>query len=525
MFRRRRDRVKLTAIVVAMLGVVVLFGAIAWLLWTSSVASETDYEGGLAARLGQRTEHIIVDTRDMLVGFDKLKAARCSQEHLDALRQAAIAHAYIRGIGYWHAAKRECGIGFLPEQGLKPAQADRIYSSGVVAWWPSAQTQYGGVELFIMRYGDHDVAIDPRQLLDLGAIRHRQAVLWVDGIRMAATPENAHLPAPGTLPVGVTVDSKDGQVYSHFAHDQVLQIDVVAREPIGNFWSRHAPIVVAGLTLGGLLVAVWIGLVLRYSRYQLDPSTDLRRALTAHRIAVHYQPVIDLRSDQCAGAEALARWQRKDGSWVSPAVFIPLAETSGLIHKLTLTVMKIVIRDLKHILAVAPAISVNLNLSHDDLETESTSHALADNLGSAAIPAHALKLEITERALVNSDTARAMIRQLRGRGHAVAIDDFGTGYSSLSYLQSFDLDVLKIDKSFVDAIGTGSATSQVIEHVIDMAKSLGLEVVAEGVETVEQARWLIDHGVIYAQGYLFSKPLPLGEFLEFFRSRKYRAKY
>lgn len=522
---RRRKKVKLLAFVAALLGIVGLFGSVAWLLWTSSVASETHYEGGLAARLGQRTERIIVDTRDMLAAFDKLAVPRCSPAHLDALRQASIAHAYIRGIGYWHAARRECGVGFLPPEGLKPAQADRIYSSGVIAWWPSAQTQYGGVQLFIMRYGDHDVAIDPRQLLDLGGIRQRQAELWVEGMRMAATSDHVSLPAPDALRVGVTVDSRQGLVYSHFAHDRVLPIDVVAREPIENFWSRHAPIIVAGLTLGGLLVALWIGLVLRLSRHQLDPSTDLRRALAARQIGVHYQPVIDLRTEQCVGAEALARWQRKDGSWVSPAVFIPVAEASGLIQDVTLAVMQTVIGDLKRILELAPTISVNLNLSHDDLETERISHALAQRLDASAIPAHAIKLEITERALVNSDTARAMIRQLRGRGHAVAIDDFGTGYSSLSYLQSFDLDVLKIDKSFVDAIGTGAATSQVIEHVIDMAKSLGLETVAEGVETVEQARWLIDHGVIYAQGYLFSKPLALGEFLEFFRNRQSRARH
>ncbi|HET8941392.1 MAG TPA: EAL domain-containing protein [Rudaea sp.] len=522
---RRHKRVKLLAFVAALVGIVGLFGSVAWLLWTSSVSSETHYEGGLAARLGQRTERIIVDARDMLAAFDKLAVPRCSPTHLDALRRASIAHAYIRGIGYWHAARRECGVGFLPPEGLKPAQADRIYSSGVIAWWPSGQTQYGGVQLFIMRYGDHDVAIDPRQLLDLGGIRQRQAELWVEGMRMAATSDHVSLPAPDTLPVGVTVDSRLGQVYSHFAHDRLLPIDVVASEPIENFWGRHAPIIVAGLTLGGLLVALWIGFVLRLSRRQLDPSTDLRRALANRQIGVHYQPVIDLRTQQCVGAEALARWQRKDGSWVSPAVFIPVAEASGLIQDVTLAVMQTVIGDLKRILALAPTISVNLNLSHDDLETERISHALAQHLNASAISAHAIKLEITERALVNSDTARAMIRQLRGRGHAVAIDDFGTGYSSLSYLQSFDLDVLKIDKSFVDAIGTGAATSQVIEHVIDMARSLGLETVAEGVETVEQARWLIDHGVFYVQGYLFSKPLALGEFLEFFRKRQSAAQH
>lgn len=521
---KRREKVVLGSFVVATLGVVGLFGLVVWLLWAGSVASETKYEGNLAAQLGHRTEQIFVDTRDMLDSFNKLGVEPCSAAHLDALRKAAIAHAYIRGIGYWHAAQRLCGVGFLPAKGLKPASADHIYPSGVIAWWPSAQTEYGGVQLFLMRYGNHDVAIDPRLLLDLGTVKQRQAQLWVEGLPMVASPASAELPDPAALPEGVRVDHKDGLVYSHFIHDRILPIDVIAREPIENFWNRHAAILMAGLAMGGILIALWIGMVLRFSRHQLDPATDLRRALVAGRITVHYQPVIDLQSERCEGAEALARWQCEDGSWISPAVFIPLAEESGQIGAVTLAVIRNVVRDLPALLKSAPGISINLNLSPNDLETEHAGHALAHGLSTAKLPSRAVKLEITERALVNSDSARAMIRQFRQRGHEVAIDDFGTGYSSLSYLQSFELDVLKIDKSFVDAIGTEAATSQVIEHVIDMAKSLGLKTVAEGVETIEQARWLIDHGVEFAQGYLFSKPLTLGEFLEFVRTRHKRER-
>src|SRR6185437_13869085 len=159
-------------------------------------------------------------------------------------------------------------------------------------------------------------------------------------------------------------------------------------------------------------------------------------------------------------------------------------------------------------------VTVNVNLAPDDLKNDRIGRELHDALAANDIAAHTVKLEITERALVNSNVSRSLIRDFRNRGHKVAVDDFGTGYSSLSYLQSFELDVLKIDKSFVDAIGTGAATGEVIVHVIDMAKSLGLEIVAEGVETPEQARWLVDHGVFLGQGYLFSKPLAIAEFIQ-----------
>jgi sensor c-di-GMP phosphodiesterase-like protein len=299
-----------------------------------------------------------------------------------------------------------------------------------------------------------------------------------------------------------------------------LPIDVVAREPISNFWSRHGALLAIGIVLGLMTVIGWVDIVTRLSRRQLDPATELKRAIAACDIAVHYQPVMDLRTSRCVGAEALARWKTVSGDWVSPNVFIPIAEKAGLIQELTLCVARILVHDLKRIYKDAGPISINLNLSPDDLQNDRVGVELEALLKEAGLPSSAVKLEITERALVNADSARLLIGQLRERGHEVAVDDFGTGYSSLSYLQSFELDVLKIDKSFVDAIGTGAATSQVIVHVIDMAKSLGLSIVAEGVETRPQAQWLIEHGVQYAQGYLFAKPLPLNDFLVFFRARR-----
>ena len=520
---QRREKILIGAVLAGLLGVAALFGSMLWLLWKESVASEADYAGGLAATLGQRTEHIILDVRDMLAGFDKLDTPRCSTAHMQSLQNAAVSRPYIRGIGYWQAADRLCGVGFLPPEGLKPPHADRIYDNGVIAWWPSAQTEVGGVQLFLMRYGDHDVAIDPRLLLDLPSSPDRRATLWVENLRLSAIPWDAQLPSPDALPVGVNVERAQGQVTSHFARNEILPIDVVAQEPIGNFWSRHASTLLIGGILALLFVAAWIDLILRFSRHQLQPATELRRALAAGRISVQYQPVIDLRTTRCVGAEALARWQREKGQWVSPDVFIPVAEEAGLIQDITLAVMHTVIGDLEQIIAAAGKVSINLNLSHDDLKNDRIGRELAARLQTASLPPQSIKLEITERALVNSDTARALIRDFRERGHQIAVDDFGTGYSSLSYLQTFELDVLKIDKSFVDAIGTGAATGEVIVHVIEMAKSLGLDIVAEGVETLEQARWLVEHGVFHGQGYLFSRPLEVGDFVAFLRSSKRRA--
>ena len=517
---RRRGKILFGSVLAALVGGAVLFASIAWFLWKESVASEVAYSGGLAASLGQRTEHIFIDTRDMLAGFDRLEVPRCSTQHLQALQQAAISRPYIRAIGYWQTTERVCGVGFLP-QGLKPPRADRIYDTGVIAWWPSPQTQVGDVQLFLMRFGDHDVAIDPRLLLDLGPMQHRQAVLWVEKLRMSAIPWDVALPAPDSLPVGVTVDRDQGRVISRFSRNSIMPIDVVAMEPIDNFWSRHSQTLVAGAGLGLLLVTAWIYLILRFSRHQLSLATELRQAVAAGRIRVQYQPVMNLVSGRCVGAEALARWERGNGESVDPDVFIPVAEEAGIVQDVTLAVLRTAVREMKHMLVEFPGMSLNLNLAADDLKNDRIGLALARILAAAQLTPGAIKLEITERALLNTDTSRAMIREFRNLGHQVAVDDFGTGYSSLSYLQSFELDVLKIDKSFVDAIGTEAATSQVIVHVIEMAKSLGLVTVAEGVETPEQMKWLIEHGVSFGQGFLFSTPLTAGDFLEFFRANRH----
>ncbi|MBD3647505.1 MAG: EAL domain-containing protein [Pseudomonadales bacterium] len=246
---------------------------------------------------------------------------------------------------------------------------------------------------------------------------------------------------------------------------------------------------------------------------------ECRVAVLNGAITARYQPIVDLVTGQCVGAEALARWQRDEGELVSPETFIVVAEDAGLMRQLTQAMLDAMLRDLSLFLRRQPQARVNLNLAPEDLEDDEFARELERRVSEENVPAGTIKLEITERALVNSDTGRQMISRLRKQGHEVAIDDFGTGYSSLSYLESFELDTLKIDKSFVDTIGTEAVTSQVIHHVIELAKSLELSIVAEGVETEEQARWLQSQGVRYAQGYLYSEPLSAYDFQTFYREK------
>lgn len=513
----RRERLLVGVSLAAFAGVVLLFGSVLWVLWRDSLATEEALVGGLALSLGTRTENVILDTRDLLASFDRLPGPRCATEHLQAMENAAASRPYLRAIGHWRAARRLCGVGFLQTHDLKPSRADRIYDSGVVAWWPGPDTEIGGVRLFLMRYGDHDAAIDPNMLLEIGPLEQRQVALWVENLRMASQPVDADLPAPESLKVGLSIDREAGRVVSRFSRDALLPVDVVATEPFGSFWDRHVRTLVGGSTLGLTLAGVWLFAFLKYSRERLSLAGELRQALAAGRVRAQYQPIVELDSGRCVGAEALARWTRDNGETVSPEIFIPIAEKNGLISAITLAMLKTIVRDLRELLPLRPGLSINLNLSPEDLKDQRVCEALAEHLGAANLPNGVIKLEITERALVNSETARSMIHTFRQRGHQVAIDDFGTGYSSLSYLETFELDVLKIDKSFIDAIGTAVVPGRVISHVIDMARSLQLQTIAEGVETEAQRRWLIEHGVAHGQGFLFSHPLGVKDFAGFLR--------
>lgn len=504
----------------AIAGALLLFGLVCWLLWQESMETEERRVAELARILGERTEQIIVEARDMLDELNKSTLLRCSDEHSRAMHVAAIAKPHIRAIGYWRAAKRICGVGFIQAVDLKPSHADHIYDSGVIAWWPSSQTKVGTVPLFLMRYGNHDLAIDPRMLLEAAKLQGRQAGLWVEGLPMAKYPAEADIPSPVTVPVGLTVDQQNNRLVSRFSLGTIFPIDIVAVEPIGHFWDRYMPIILPVIGMGLILAAAWFYLVFWYSRHLLSLPTQLREALAKARVMAYYQPIVEFSTGRCVGAEALARWIREDGELMHPDVFIPIAEEAGLVPEVTLAMLSATLNDLGKLLRDNAQLCININLAPEDLTDENFVEELTDSLQRHAVAASSIKLEITERGMLNTDLSRKLIAEFRSLGHKVAVDDFGTGYSSLAYLQSFDLDTLKIDKSFVDAIGTEAVTTHVIGHVIDLAKSLSLDIVAEGVETERQVTWLTEHGVEYGQGYFFSRPVPAKEFKKFFKAHE-----
>jgi diguanylate cyclase (GGDEF)-like protein/PAS domain S-box-containing protein len=242
-------------------------------------------------------------------------------------------------------------------------------------------------------------------------------------------------------------------------------------------------------------------------------ESDLRRAIERKRFVVHYQPIVALAARSIVGVEALVRWDHSQRGLVWPAEFIGLAEETGLVVSISDQVLWQACKDAQDWeRRYAYPITVNVNISTRAFAQADLVERVATVLDHTRLSPDRLKLEITESALMeNPEMGASMLQRFRELGTRICIDDFGTGYSSLSYLLRFPVDTLKIDRSFVTAIGRSPRNAQIVGAMVSLGKSLGMDVVAEGVETEEQRQHLLDLGCVYAQGYLFSKPLILGD--------------
>ena len=244
-------------------------------------------------------------------------------------------------------------------------------------------------------------------------------------------------------------------------------------------------------------------------------NSDLRRAIDRREFVLFYQPVVDLRSRRIVGLEALIRWRHPERGLLSPMEFIPTAEDCGLILPIGdwgLSEACSQIQAWTRENSENQSLRVCVNLSARQFSRKGLADHVESLLMQSGTSSRQLGLEMTESSLIpNMGTALEVLEGLRALGISISMDDFGTGYSSLSYLHTFPIDVLKIDRSFVGRMTEGEQPLQIVRTIIELARVLNIDVVAEGIETSEQYHLLRELGCPYGQGYLFARPLPAGE--------------
>ncbi len=243
---------------------------------------------------------------------------------------------------------------------------------------------------------------------------------------------------------------------------------------------------------------------------RLRLETELRRAVERREFQLWYQPIVSLPEGRMVSVEALVRWQHPERGLLPPAAFLRVAEELGIIRFIDEWALAEACRQGEAWRRLRPDcrdLSVSVNLSALAFGSDSLVALVKDALRNSGFPARALRLEVTESiAISDPDRVRTVLKELRALGVRVSLDDFGTGYCSLSYLQQFPVDTLKIDRSFVARIGEHDGPDEIIRLLVGLARTLGLDVVAEGIETDGQLEYLTGLGCGYGQGYYFSRP-------------------
>jgi len=256
----------------------------------------------------------------------------------------------------------------------------------------------------------------------------------------------------------------------------------------------------------------------------LKMANEFEYALENGQLALHYQPMIDLKTKRVNGFEALMRWHHPEKGDISPALFIPIAEETGLIAKASIWAFETACKALAQFHTLGEDFSdlfMSVNFSSEDFTNPALPDILLDILTKSGLKPHHAHLEITERLLiVHPTSAKDTLEKCRDLGMAISIDDFGTGYSSLSYLHYYPIDILKIDRSFIKNMNEDQTAKELAKSIIALGHNMGMKVIAEGVETNEDATEVSAMGCDTAQGYYFSRPQDLNTMLDFVKAAK-----
>ncbi|WP_342321838.1 EAL domain-containing protein [Kosakonia sp. BYX6] len=505
---------RLVSLITAVLALAV-FLPVGLSIWMTHRQAEETFMNDLdtyASLAEMRTQRVVDQSKDALRELDTWRGTPCTPDHLLTMRRISYSWRYVREVFYINDRQPLCSS-LAADSRIPPFPSpEKTTADGFRAWLTRHNDL--GLSQYMIAIGSkhHVVMIDPRSFIDVLSYSSPPKNVALISTKthqlIAGSSELTPQMLAQITQTGPTKVVTDRSAYV-IQRDTDMGLAIVTWMPVEPLEKNWHHLLMIWLPIG-LLMSVLIALVLLRVLHRLQsPRAQLQDAIHSREITVFYQPIVALGNGRMVGAEALARWQQKDGSWLAPDSFIPLAQHSGLIPQLTHLVVETVFETLGPWLQRHPEHHISINLEPSDLLNPALPALLARLLELWQLSPSQIALEITERGFADPAVSGPAIATLREAGHAIYIDDFGTGYCSLSYLQNLDVDIIKIDKSFVDALEFKTVTP----HIIEMAKALRLAMVAEGIETEGQLQWLTRYGVEYGQGWLYSKALPAEEFV------------
>lgn len=513
--RLRVRQMALVAASIAALAVPTIVG----LLRAQELAFEKhgDRATGLAAEVMRQTDTIRRQLEDAFDAMDAAGVEVCSDAGLAAMRAVAVRMDRLAGVAYIRDDAMECSA-FGTYQPAIPVGPPDLRSSLLVDVRVEFQLPFApGPKLLLatrpsgytgLIHPGHAVALaedDPE--ISLGVFGRTTGFRLVSrgSLDFALLDDAARRDEAG----GVRVF---GDHLVAWRQSDVWDLTAYAAIPMGRVGgdaARQAALLAPiGFVFGGAVLFAGFLAV----RQNNSMQSLFRAALRRNEIQVHYQPIVDLESGRWVGAEALARWRRRTGEWVPPTVFVPIAERHGLMRPLTLRVMELALAEVRPIVARDASFFVSLNLAASDLTSPLVHAHLVRLLGRSGLNPGNVHIELTEREVVDVESIAAAVDLYRSTGFEVGLDDFGVGYSNLGYLEATHVDYLKIDRVFVVGADVSASRKQTISHIIELALDRHIGVVAEGIETEQQRRFLHERGVTFGQGWLFASAKPILDF-------------
>jgi sensor c-di-GMP phosphodiesterase-like protein len=461
-----------------------------------------------------RLEQLFGQLRESLDDLEAQPLRSCDDEMIATLQQVTFNYRFVYEAAYMDGT-RICSN--RPRQeGLSVVRAPDIKGPTYSYWLNTTTEPDENRAALMLGRGNFRVATSRGHLTDmvdlppdsslLVVLDHGKRAIPVLGIAQAWPPTEVW-PPKSREALQVTQSRLIYRMPTNNPEYQLVLITPRSGMHIPTVWWWMVP----GCLLLGAFSGFFVFLLVR-QRQSLD--AELQGAIRRGELQVLYQPIFDLDSRNCVGAEALLRWRRPDGTLTSPDLFIPMAENTGQIRQMTDFVLQRLLEQLGPVLRANPQLYISVNLAACDVMVPRIGQVMAKLLTLHRVAARQIAFEVTERGLIDVVVARENLQALRDVGHQVLIDDFGTGYCSLAYLQTLPVDCLKIDKAFIDALGHDAASSGVAPHIIHMAQALDLKVIAEGIEHEAQAVFLSSEGVKFGQGWLFAQALSAVQFIE-----------